>query len=106
MEKIIKKAIEGGFNWWGYEPDAAVRTDVWYQSRAVLDPLFWQALGKACEWKKRAYSEVIGRKSYFSREDIEPTVVEDWLYYAHQFHEINLTENFEAAIKYLEGIIN
>ena len=44
MESIIKKAIEGGYS---YTLDWNNRN---YFIFPLLDPLFWQALGKACVW--------------------------------------------------------
>lgn len=61
MEKAIKKAIEGG-----WRPKAEKATDILTYSgeiigiqktaflgysQMLLDPLFWQALGKAMGWK-------------------------------------------------------
>lgn len=44
MENIIKKAIEGGYVFNKSEIGVSIST------RNVCDPLFWQALGKACGW--------------------------------------------------------
>ncbi len=50
MKEAIQKAIEGGwetkhnFNDWGGE----IMSD--FANEALLDPLFWQALGKALGW--------------------------------------------------------
>ncbi len=41
METAIKKAIEGGWEEWGFYQDA------------LLDPLFWQALGKVEGWDEK-----------------------------------------------------
>lgn len=43
MENIIKKAIEGGYNHQSLKSFSHMLS--------VLNPLFWQALGKACGWK-------------------------------------------------------
>ena len=43
MEKAIKKAINGGYK--------GCTDAVWNES-TLLDPLFWQALGKAEGWGK------------------------------------------------------
>jgi len=82
MENIIKKAIEGGYTW-------EVRGTV-TRSEAILDQLFWQALGKACGW------------SEFYREE---TGYSEWLHNAIKFHEINLTQGWDKAVEYLEDLI-
>lgn len=103
METIIKKAIEGGWLPLSYETveyhngGISFSTgSVDYETDAenylshkeiVCDPLFWQALGKACGWS-----------------DDGVTVV--WLYHAHEFYNLNLTEGWEKAISYLQEITN
>lgn len=107
MEEILKKAIEGGYigvshqsikgRWTGImviEPEE--------YGWVVLDPLFWQSLGKACGWEKNIvirewnevrdeFSDIKGEKDY----SIE---------YALRFHEINLTEGWDKAVEYLTEI--
>lgn len=103
MENIIKKAIEGGYNRaesfkdeFGklYKPkDIAIFT---------LDPLFWQALGKACRWTE-VYKNC-GRKG-IKRCICEYDVnMQEWKYYALRFHEINLTEGWDKAVEYLSDL--
>lgn len=57
MEQAIQKAIEGGYNLpkgdnykVEFTPDGA--TQKWNVSthKTLLDPLFWQCLGKSLEW--------------------------------------------------------
>lgn len=56
METAIKKAIEGGYE---VERGYAVEKTVGNRDRfALLDPLFWQALGKVCRWEKHAAFEM------------------------------------------------
>lgn len=53
MEKAIKKAIEGE-----YKILRKTRMDNYLSSdvnKALLDPLFWQALGKAEGWDKHSW---------------------------------------------------
>ena len=51
METAIKKAIEGGWNDRLYRVDTG-NDKVWtHHSSLLLDPLFWQALGKSMGWK-------------------------------------------------------
>lgn len=54
----------------------------------------WQALGKSCGWDKE-YAEKYNIKTdrYFIGNAME-------------FHHINLTEGWGAAVNYLTGIIN
>jgi hypothetical protein len=52
MEQAIQKAVEGGgYDTFGlmYEGDKVVVLNP-IKYRILLDPLFWQALGKAEEW--------------------------------------------------------
>lgn len=98
MENIIKKAIEGGWNGGKEYPQTPEQVDhviklvdtyskmdegvdetmfkQWLES-AVLDPLFWQAL--------------IGR---------------NWEKIGVEFHEKNLLEGWETAIKWLQEKID
>lgn len=54
MEKAIKKAIEGGFevgkSIYPFLEDGVLKRA--FEDRCLLDPLFWQALGKAEGWTK------------------------------------------------------
>lgn len=55
MEKVIQKAIEGG--WVAkccFKPE---KNWHWYKGDIFLDPLFWQALGKAMGWGKKMVSD-------------------------------------------------
>lgn len=102
IEEAIKKAIKGGwqgFEWqdvvevrsdsagaWGYDKDGSGH----YRpiSDILIDPKFWQALGRACNWTSRKHHlwpslEVLPRhgEEIMRREQI----VEDWFYYWHLF---------------------
>lgn len=102
METIIKKAIEGGYDKYfkRYDEEA----DYTLQGageilvkRAVLDPLFWQALGKVCGWEGHSPADVTsGECEYMG----------DWIGNGITFHEINLTEGWEKAVEYLQQITN
>ncbi len=79
METIIKKAIEGGYVH-NYDLPGKLM---------LLDPLFWQALGKACGWNPhKKISDV------------------DWIDHALRFHKINLTQGWDKAVEYLADLIN
>lgn len=62
MENIIRKAIEGGYirknGSFSLPMKLNDEFDIWeYDHNAiVLDPLFWQTLGKACGWQKNQCS--------------------------------------------------
>lgn len=126
MENVIKKAIEGG-----YKPVFAgsVVEDIqwnlvheeWYKD-FILDPLFWQALGKACGWDKQwiygwitRYSRTGEGKWEWFRSgdpDVETkncnmvTFKDEYIYHSLRFHEINLTESWTAAVEYLQSIMD
>ena len=64
IEQAIQKAIEGGWNegytflhFTGFENDGVLlkgkgmRSKAYIVSEILLDPLFWQALGKAMGWE-------------------------------------------------------
>lgn len=65
---------------------------------AILDPLFWQALGKSMGWG----------------ESLECALCEiptqgwsaQWRKKALQFHAVNLSLGWEKAVEYLESITN
>lgn len=80
MENIIKKAVEGG-----YHHTLAIQGKQY--TYLVCDPIFWQALGKSCGWRE------------------EPALKQNWEFIALSFHEINLTEGWDKAVKYLEDLI-
>lgn len=59
MEKAIKIAIENGWKakkrdiWWSNDTNQTLR----YRDSVLLDPLFWQALGKGLVWKEVSETE-------------------------------------------------
>ena len=95
MENVIKKAIEGGYR--NKETHVGIRlsimqnyvsfynsedcSDMWSVeglslSTILLDPLFWQALGKQQEW---GWDEVIASNGGFSLE--VPSL--EWVFHWH-----------------------
>lgn len=82
---ILDKAGDGGY-------DFSEKLE--YGQSRFLDPLFWQALGKACEWKdeEREYKGGI-------------QVIPGWRSYAIGFCRRNFGGSFESAVKWLENII-
>lgn len=114
MENIIKKAIEGGYN--GYPKPFCIEcgnyeapSENTKSNNMFLDPLFWQALGKACGWKENTFYGVVccvgeGEEYWFGSDTKNEK--SDWLKYSIYFHEINLTEGWDKAVEYLENLIN
>ena len=107
MENIIKKAIEGG-----WKPFGSIKTDgknwgvpevvanFYNQPTFILDPLFWQALGKACGWEG-FYTKGNEENGKRNITDLNPR----WEYYALRFHEINLTQSWDKAVEWLEELL-
>lgn len=68
IEQTIKKAIEGGYKKGEYKRSlikSFVDGNLWYAggytfilAETLIDPLFWQALGKAMGWEKKDFYEV------------------------------------------------
>ena len=122
MENIIKKAIEVGWN-----------SDLEYDENEIvlrlvlLDPLFWQALGKACGWGgnvnwvcttdcdyycndcKLGFTKQTSRPDEFQGVNgthIDcPKKAQTWKLNALKFHQINLTQSFDKAVNWLGELI-
>lgn len=101
MKEIIQKAIDGG-----YENDWKENANIQLYSgnvlsanveKCILDPLFWQALSKACGWKENCVHAYDDKGKY--------VLMPEWKHYALRFHEINLTEGWDKAVSYLQEII-
>ncbi len=58
MKDAITKAIEGGYEPRGLEVIQCTTLHDEYYDHYFLDPLFWQALGKAMGWEKRNSSDL------------------------------------------------
>lgn len=119
MEEIIKKAIEGGWKqdhaYADEKPVFKISVDGFVsfflgdtkypdlsKYDIVCDPLFWQALGKACGWGN-------GYNYYFGERNAEGNMIGGRLLYIHQyyalrFHEINLTEGWDKAVEYTSKV--
>lgn len=81
VEEAIKKAIEGGYPFWGKTNARAfegVDTND-HLSDILLDPSFWQSLGKAIGWGKTKNFESRREDSLL---DLWP---EEWQVYWHIF---------------------
>jgi hypothetical protein len=94
MNEAIKLAIEKG----GWKPEVLGLLitkqlnhpeDYIEKDWAVLQPLFWQALGKALGWKEPKQGRNIVPGFY------EPVIafglLETWVWYALRYHELVLT---------------
>lgn len=139
MESIIKKAMEGGYKyscaptqfqpigdgmtcnftgvnsqWACWNRDDNDSTICVPHSETILDPLFWQSLGKACGWEQFGKHSMKGNNLRCSECGEKPHTgtgrcsknwTGDWQSYALRFHEINLTEGWDKAVDYLLGLI-
>lgn len=119
MEEIIKKAIEGGYKWNFHDRGHEVFDTEGNSAKYVclyahiLDPLFWQALGKACGWAERICFNCGGSMSN-TLDDKEGLFVctkcgkiegrLGWHHHAMVFHSTNLTEGWDKAVEYLEEV--
>ena len=116
MQEIIKKAIEGGYFIPGMVTyDTFVKLELIYGLKpeycCVLDPLFWQSLGKACGWM--GYQCVNCGYKHFSTFGFSECCQfwssaktrDRWQYEALKFHEINLTEGWDKAVDWLNDLI-
>ena len=91
-KSAIEKAIEGG---WRPNPERTTpvtitETQHWFgqsqnltlgYAQIALDPLFWQALGKALRWAKQVQSVISWHKNE----------VPTWQNRAHRFYDLILT---------------
>jgi len=105
METIIKKAIEGGYK----SKEKTIHNQIGYDKVIVLDPLFWQALGRACGWEGFYASKDDDTWGLYNiwdgkHQGLRDTGIEVWKYHALRFHEINLTEGWDRAILYLSEL--
>ena len=90
--------------------DTGTKTVLAYEI-IVCDPLFFQALGKACGWKtkmghcgKDADDYEDKPCCHFAKQNCE-WFEDGWLYHSLKFHEINLTEGWDKAVAYLEELM-
>jgi len=114
MENIIKKAIEGGYERKNGSFLLPMKLndefDVWeYDHNAiVLDPLFWQALGKACGWRMWMPNDVVWK----SHSDFDKILIcgvykiDTPLYFSSVFNSINFEKGLNEAVRWLEDLIS
>ncbi len=105
MEQIIKKAIEGGYK------KRLCPTSFVTSKLVTLDPLFWQALGKACGWgDEKVIRASLDKGGYRTSDEFDGFIYDEtelntWQDNAIHFHEVNLTKGFDEAMKWLEDLI-
>ncbi len=114
METLIKIAIEGGWkDKYAFDNVGRILHNEEFD-RILLDPLFFQALGKACGWAGRicfdcggdmscTKTEVEGLWTCLKCNSISGRI--GWKHNAHTFYEINLTEGLDPAISYLVNLV-
>jgi len=120
METIIKKAIEGGYKLVdsdGYTMSLE-EIEITENKDIVLDPLFFQALGKSCEWGSVAVCNNCTTGNTESSVRLTGVCMkcgcplsglllqeDSWVFYGLMFHRINFTEGWDKAIQYLSDLI-
>lgn len=113
MDKILEKAIGGGFE---HREDLfnEIPYIVYYQI-ITMESSFWQALGKACgresgcnvclnelgNYASGYSSECKNPKEHLTKGHVYPYIIN-----ALKFHEINLTQGFDKAVEYLQELIS
>lgn len=134
IKVIIERAVEGGwdsctcgFNVNGLKGHAsycAKDEHIGWDKSIYLDPDFYRALGKSCGWDKeykvKGYripqiSKCCEGKAEMDCNHLKCTLCErfSWavdfeephIFFGTKFHEINLTQSFEAGIDYLYNLV-
>lgn len=87
VEEAIWKAIEGGF-----DQKYAHYAQWEHQVETLLDPSFWQLLGKVLGWKTDQFWDEVGARSFCRRcginehfDDDEPECIPQWKWNWHRF---------------------
>lgn len=88
---IVRKACDAGY--------ALNKDEIIFAltARMVCDPLFWQALCKACGWDDKEtgfYFKEINEKDSI-------VILDEFVNISLKFHEINLTQGFDKAVEWL-----
>ena len=78
MEEAIKRAIEGGYDSRVFINEDGGHIVYKFQSEILLDPLFWQALGKA---ELKNWGEI----TFIDRNRGNENSMTTWLYHWHRF---------------------
>lgn len=77
MEEAIKRAIEGGY-------ESSDVMGEYLPSQVLLDPLFWQALGKVEKWEEEPFNSKMTFWSKRTRKG-EVIILEKWQNEWHNF---------------------
>jgi len=105
MEKAIRKAIEGGYIDHAYcnEFDMYEAQSSYCHSTVLLDPLFWQALGKAEGWNKEEFCDFVnedGVGMILSSINPEPVWLVKWYFFIYHLSEgKNIDSFFNELLK-------
>ena len=90
IQDAIKKAIKGGYKTDGTfyynNGDTNDRIDIWQV--ILLDPLFWQSLGKAKGWDKKIHFQFFEYRYFDKREKEAPLNqgdIPEFFYHWHRF---------------------
>lgn len=107
MNEAIKLAIEkGGYEFRNYlnNEDAHLMSLPFKEVESIiLDPLFWQSLGKALGWGQKdklftfAYSDNSTSIAHSGFRD-------EWQFHAHQYFDIKMTNGNEE--EFWKGLLN
>lgn len=90
MDKIIERAISGGYEKERYHWDENGNWDWEPEEVMLMKKEFWVSLGKACGWRKH---------------EMDNRPHPGYVYTALQFHELNLTTSFEEAVAWLGKVV-
>ena len=86
IQQAIEKAIEGGYRPTGdkndYRTELVIRA--MRKEAILLDPLFWQALGKAMGWLKYTRDDECSADNLDIKEISNQKWNETWLYHWHR----------------------
>lgn len=105
MENIIKKAMSVGWKQGEWVPNWAMGEELKINFHsAILDPLFWQALGKASKWDDANVIES-GELQHPQFHRHYRYVTPLWKFRALMFYEINLNEGWDKAVEHLGYLI-
>lgn len=96
---VIEKAIEGGWEtlpYWKYAQDSLYWDNGEYITFTdiCLNPVFWQALGKAMGWTKETCPKCGGYQNCYGY-CYETVATEN--FHAHRFYDLILTKGDTAA---------
>lgn len=114
MDEILQKAKKRGYHYVKAKSETERLSGKF--AKIVMEPEFWQALGKACGWGE--YPDYKIELPMLFEEEIQaaPAITQKqfgykiekhspYMWYAIRFHQINLTEGWKKAVEYLSSIV-